>query len=164
MKCPDCGHGNIAGADDCSACGVSLWDADKLKPARGMERKILEGTIADLSPRRAEEVSRGDSIQKAVEAMRRANIGCVLVTDKGTLEGVLSEYSLLLRVPDHANLAAATVGGAMRPAELSLREDDPVAEAFHQMAITRVRHLAVRLKAGGLGVVSARDLLRYLCR
>ncbi len=164
MKCPDCGQANIAGADDCAACGASLVNIPAKAAAKGLERKILEGSVADLSPKKAMTVSSEDSLETAVSAMRQAKIGCVLVTEGGRLAGVLSEWELLQRAPETAPLSSIPVKGLLRSNPEVLRETDQLAEMFHQMAISGHRHVPVALSAGGYGVVSARDLLRYLCK
>ncbi len=164
MRCPDCGHANIAGADDCSACGASLVNIPAKPAAKGLERKILEGSVADLSPKKAMTVSSEDSLETAVAAMRKAKVGCVLVTENGRLSGVLSEWELLQHSAESAPLSSVPVKRALRSNPAVLRETDQLAEMFHQMAISGHRHVPVALSAGGYGVVSARDLLRYLCK
>ena len=164
MKCPDCGASNIAGSDECSGCGAPLVHMAAFLPKRGMERRILEGTVQDLSPQTARSVSPKDSLAKAVAAMRAANVGCVLVVEREKIVGILSERDLILKVPETRDLAKAKVASVMRERPTCLREDDEVAVVFHQMALSAHWHVPVKLKSGALGVVSARDLLRYLCK
>lgn len=165
MKCPACGFINLPGSDECGSCQSSLTEIPALvAPKKGMERRILEGTVADLSPQRAKSVPPQDSLMMAVEVMRRDKVGCVLVIDGGKLQGVLSERELLLKTSEATDLARTMVREVMRSNPTCLREDDRVADAFHRMALSGHRHVAVQMSAGGYGVISARDLLRYLCR
>lgn len=163
IKCPSCGHMNVAGADECESCLESLTDIPALVHKKGMERRILEGTVADLKPKTAVSIRPGESALAAVEAMRRDKVGCVFVVDGQELVGILSERELLLRASDK-NLKATAVRDVMRTHPTCLLEDDQVAEAFHRMAMSGHRHVPIRLKRGSYGVVSARDLLRYLCK
>lgn len=164
MKCPDCSQENIAGADECAACGSSLSRAGELSPKRGMEKKILEGVLADLSPKKAAPVRPSDTLLTAVSAMRAANTGCVLAVENGQCVGILSERELVLKVAETQDLSRTTVKAVMRASPTCLRADDGVAVAFHHMAMSGYLHFPMRLADGSLGVVSARDLLRYLCK
>lgn len=160
MKCPDCGKENIEGSETCDFCHAPLVRETSV---RGMARRILEGTLSSLSPRPALWSAPGDSLDSAVEKMRARNAGCVLVLDQGKLVGVLSEWELLMRAPE-GSLAGRAVKDLMRPDKTYLSESAEVAFAFNQFALSGYRHLPVRMKDGSYGVVSARDLLHYLCR
>lgn len=164
MKCPECGFVNVAGSDECESCSSPLTNAEALAPKKGMERRIVEGAVSDLSPKPAITVRSSDSVASAIEAMRQAKVGCVLVVDGGELQGVLSERELLMRLTEDADLAKTSVKGVMRSRPTVLRVDDQVADVFHRMAMSGHRHVAVVFKDGSYGVVSARDLLRYLCK
>lgn len=164
MKCPDCGHENIPGADDCSTCNASLIHAGALAPKRGMEKRILEGFILDLAPKKAVQVLPSETLLKAVESMRKAKIGCVLAVEGNTCLGLLSERELIQKVPETADLSKTTVSEVMRRDSTSLKCDDPIADVFHHMAVSGYLHVPVSLKDGGYGIVSARDLLHYLCK
>jgi CBS domain-containing protein len=159
MRCPSCGFVNLAGADECDGCRASLTAPSA---ARGLERRILEGTVSQLKPKKALTIAAGDSVGHAVEIMQQAKVGCLVVLDADRLAGVISERELLQRSLDPLRLAGS-VSSVMRADGTALADSDSVADAFHAMAVSGHRHLPVRLKAGGLGVVSARDLLRYLC-
>lgn len=162
MKCPDCGLDNIPGADDCAGCSASLVNTSA--PKRGMERRIFEGTLEDLSPKKAAQVSPQDSLLKAVDAMRSAKIGCVLAVENGRCVGILSERELILKTPETQDLARTPVKDLMHPDPACLREGDEVAVVFHRMAFSGHLHVPVLFKDGSYGMVSARDLLRYLCK
>ncbi|MDE2237194.1 MAG: CBS domain-containing protein, partial [Elusimicrobia bacterium] len=129
--------------------------------ARGIERRILEGSVRALRPKPALTIGPVAPVSEAVERMRTAKVGCLLVIEDGKLVGVLSERELLHNSIDPLALAGS-VGALMRADATCLREEDSVADAFHAMAVTGHRHLPVA-RAGGYSVVSVRDLLHYLC-
>lgn len=164
MKCPDCGSENIPGADDCSACSASLTHAGAMTPKRGMEKRILEGSVADLSPKQAVQVLPSEPLLQAVGAMRKAKIGCVLAVENGSCLGLLSERELIQKVPETADLAKTLVSEIMRRDSPPLKADDPIADVFHHMAVSGYLHVPIALNDGGFGIVSARDLLHYLCK
>lgn len=160
MKCPSCGVANIEGADACESCHQEL----SAPAARGLERRILEGTVSALSPKPALIVAPGDALAQALGVMRRAKVGCLLVVEDGRLEGVLSEREILFNTGERTDWDGTPVSALMRAAPAALRREDSVADAFHQMAVSGHRHLPVALDPGRWAVVSARDLLRYLCK
>lgn len=164
MKCPDCGSENIEGADECAACSAPLVNVQALTPKRGMERRILEGLISDLAPKRATKVVPSDSLEKAVAAMRQAKIGCVLAVEDGKCVGVLSERELVLKIAETQDLENTSVESVMRRNPTCLKAGDEVALAFNRMAMSGHLHVPVELGNGSYGVISARDLLRYLCK
>ncbi len=160
MNCPACGAANIEGVDECESCQEPLTDIPALaSPKRGMERRVLDGTVADLSPKSAIVVKAGQSLREAVEVMRAAKVGCALVIEEGHLSGVISEREILMKGGD----LSGPVSGAMRANPTVLREDDQVAEAFNRMAMSGHLHVPIQNR-GGYAVISARDLLRYLCK
>lgn len=162
MKCPSCGLANIQGADECESCQEPLTDIPALAaPSKGMERRVIVGTVADLSPQPANVVSATRSLGEAIEAMRAAKVGCVLVTEEGRLKGVLSEREVLMK---GETALQAPVSEVMRANPTVLRDDDQVAEAFNRMAMSGHLHVPVQNRDGAYSVVSARDLLRYLCK
>lgn len=162
MKCPACGFLNIAGSDECDSCQAPLIHADA--PKKGMERRIIEGTVSDLAPKPAVGVSPGDSLKSAIARMRAGKIGCALVLEKNSLVGLVSEREILLRTADSTDFNVTEVSTIMRRNPIYLRESDFLADAFHRMAVSGQRHVPVRLNNGSYGVISARDLLGYLCR
>jgi CBS domain-containing protein len=164
VKCPSCGASNIDGSDECDSCQAPLTDMRALAPKRGMEKRIMDGAVSHLSPKKALSVGPADPVKKAVDLMRKQNVGCVLVCGPSGVVGVLSERELLFKTDEGTDLARVRVSEVMRTHPTLLREDDEVAEAFHRMALSGHRHVPVLMRDGSHGVISARDLLRYLCR
>lgn len=162
MKCQSCGVSSIDGESECQSCGTSFLEVGSYAQTKGMEKKILEGLVSDLNPQAAWSVSASQNVQDAVDLMRAKKGGCVLVLKERELQGIFSERELLfLKQPIAGDTPIVQV---MRAESVCLRPSDLVADAFHQMAISGHRHLPVKLGAGEYGVVSSRDLLRYLCR
>jgi CBS domain-containing protein len=162
MKCPACGAANIEGSDECDSCAAPLVNA--APPKKGLEKKILEGSVADLAPRQALTISAGQSASEALETMRRHKVGCLLVVEGGKLAGIVSESTLLKKLADPMAFGKTAAGDVMRSDGVVMRDDDSVADAFHQFAVSGHRHLAVRLSDGRMAVLSSRDLLSYLCK
>ena len=161
--CPDCGHANLPGEEDCSACRAPISALSTPQPKQGMQRRILEGTIADLAPRPAATLTEGAAVAEAVKLMRERKTGCVLVTRAKALAGILTERDLLLGSGPARDLSKTKLADLMRKDPDFLREDQPVAFAFNKMTAHGQHHVPVQRPNGSWALVSARDLLRYLC-
>lgn len=163
MRCPDCGKENLSGFSECESCHTSLSQAAAHSPKRGMEKRILEGKIAALSPKSALQIGPQEGVQAALVLMRSEKAGCLLVIEGDRLLGELSEWEILL-ASDKTDFARLKVRDLMRPAPAPLSDGDDAAYAFNQFALSGHHHMPVRMKDGSYGVISARDLLRYLCK
>ena len=163
MRCPDCGHSNLEGEETCTSCQALLSPLAVPQPQQGMHKRILEGTVRDLQPHKAGSLAEDATLDGAIRLMREQKMGCVLVIRAGKLAGMLTERDLLVRGDPAADPAKVRVADIMRPDPDSLLEDEPLAYAFHKMTIHGMHHLAVRRSDDTFAVVSARDLLRYLC-
>jgi len=163
MKCPDCGHLNLPGEETCSACHAPISALSTPQPKQGMQKRILEGTVRDLQPHDAANLKIDSTLEQAVRLMRERKVGCVLVMKGDELAGILTERDLLMKSDPAVEPSRAKVVDVMRASPDSIREDEPLAYAFNKMTLHGMHHLAVRRTSGNWGVVSARDLLRYLC-
>lgn len=161
-RCPDCGCENIPGTEDCESCQAPLAPLSHPQPRGNLSKKILEGTMSDLRPREAVTAPSGASVAQAVRLMREAKLGCALVVDAGRIVGIMTERDLVLAVAGARDPDAVKVHEVMHADPVCLKEDDPVSFAFHHMTVGGYRHLPVYLDGGSVGMISARDLLRYL--
>lgn len=156
--CKACGHENIAGVDDCESCSIPL--APKTK--RGLPAKIEEGTLADLKPRKAVAVPGDISVADAARTMRAEGTGCVLVLENGKVRGIMTERDILFGVAGLKSPESVKVRDIMHQDPVCLTSGDPVSYAFHHMSVGGYRHIPVLDGGKPAGMVSARDLLRYI--
>jgi CBS domain-containing protein len=93
--------------------------------------------------------------------MDEKNIGFLVVLEKETIAGVVSERDCLRRVVLAGKLPEATaVGDIMVKNVVKVGIKDSFAECLRLMHAHRIRHLPVLEKGRVVGVVSIRDLLR----
>ncbi|OGS01928.1 MAG: hypothetical protein A3G41_08930 [Elusimicrobia bacterium RIFCSPLOWO2_12_FULL_59_9] len=165
MICPACEHDNLPGVEECENCQHPLSPLDLPQPTRGLQKRILEGTVSELKPRPAIAVAPDASVSSAVELMQANKIGCVLVQAAGSLAGILTEKALLksvgLRLKE---LPSIQVKEVMDPHPVALTEKSTIAFAFHTMSVGDSRYVPVLRNDRSLGIISVRDLLRYLCK
>jgi CBS domain-containing protein len=102
-----------------------------------------------------------DTVMDAIEAMKEATVGAVLIVDDGQLKGVFSERDLMLRVVlEKKDPATTLVADVMTTPVLTIPKETPPDEALKTMWDRHIRHLPV-VDAGGQveAMVSIRHLL-----
>lgn len=163
MICPVCGHENIQGVDECENCGTDLRTADLPAPGTPFEAKLVDVRLAEVHPHLPLTIDAGAPAAEAVTRMRDAGVGCLIVVGDGSLRGILSERDLVLKAVDgSADLGNVKVADLMTRDPVVLRADDSVAVAIHKMALGGFRHIPLVNDGQPTGIVSARDLFKYI--
>jgi CBS domain-containing protein len=166
MICPSCNHNNVPGADQCANCEQDLAPLDQPTPVDRVQYTLMHDRVSVLRPRPAITLGPGDSVAKAIQTMLERNIGALPVVDvTGQMVGIFTERDVLRRVAGLCDdCAARPVSEFMTTRFETVRESDTLAFALHKMDSGGYRHLPV-LRGGRLvGMISVRDLLRYLTR
>ena len=161
MICPDCFHDNIEGVDVCEECGQSLTDFD---PATEFEQSICRHGVRVLVPKEPQSVSSTTTVREAVKKMVDLRIGCLLIQDGDKPVGVFTERDVLNRVATASDNLDRPVSEFMTTSLETITKDDSIAYALHTMDVGGYRHMPVVDKSGkAVGIVSMRDILRFLC-
>jgi CBS domain-containing protein len=162
MICPDCGYDNIEGVDGCEQCGQPLVDFD---PAScELEESISRHSIAVLTPKPVVTIPSTTTVRDSIRTMAEKNIGCVLVKDCERLAGVFTERDVLNRITPDLDALDEPVGNYMTRSPETIRRQDSIAYALHQMDIGGYRHMVIVDRYGSpTGILSVRDILRFLC-
>jgi len=162
MICPDCGHDNIGGVDLCDACGQPLVEFDPC--GSPLEESISRHSISVLAPKIPATVSASLSVKDAIAEMVNRKIGCVLVVEGEQLVGVFSERDVLNKVSPDLKALARPVSDFMTPSPVTIRKQDSIAYALHAMDLGGYRHMPIVDEKGRpTGIISVRDILRFLC-
>jgi CBS domain-containing protein len=159
--CPNCGFENLQGADECENCGADLRTADIPSPSNAFEAKLVDVPLSEVHPHVPMTINSTATAADAVAQMQAANIGCLVVADNGAVRGILSERDLVNKTSG-ASLDGMTVDSLMTADPVVLRADDSVAVAIHKMAIGGFRHIPLVSDGHATGIVSARDLFKYI--
>ncbi len=161
MICPSCGFENIQGADECENCGADLRTVDIPGPGTAFEAKLVGVPLTEVHPQIPMTIASNATATDAVHQMKQAAIGCLIVVDDDQIRGILSERDLVLKA-NGTDLSGITVANLMTADPVVLRPDDSVAVAIHKMAVGGFRHLPLVTDGHATGIVSARDLFRYI--
>jgi signal-transduction protein with cAMP-binding, CBS, and nucleotidyltransferase domain len=163
MLCPNCGTDNIQGVDACEECGTDLAGLDLPEARSGFRGTLLTARIGDLPVSEAVILSPNDSVRSAIERMRKAQAGCVLVQQDGQLVGLLNERHVLTRVlRKDLDPAKTSISDVMSTKPLALSPEDPPAFAIHCMVAYGFRHLPLVSDGEILGYISVRNILAFL--
>ena len=90
-------------------------------------------------------------------------VGCVFVVEEDQIVGIFSERDALMRLnPRFSALRDRPIAEFMTPSPETLELDDRICFALHKMDLGGYRHIPLLDKGQIAGVISVRDILRYL--
>ncbi len=164
LVCPYCEHENIDGADVCEDCEQPLIAQSMPRPATSLERAIMKDRVALLEPREPLVVEPDAPVSLVVKLMHDHRVGCaVVVDDERHVLGIFSERDALMRLgADFAAHGKQPVSQFMTVPAATLQNDDKIAFALHRMDLGGFRHVPITDGDRITGVISVRDILRYL--
>lgn len=109
-------------------------------------------------------VGSDDSVDSALQQMRARSLGSVLVVnDRGSLVGVLTEFDLQTKVACRGDdLARLAVGDVMEPHPVALDARAPIAQAVAGMARHEISHVALIADTGKpVGMATFQEVADY---
>jgi len=158
MRCPACGFDNIEGVDRCDECMEPFRQLDVPQPKEGFQAHLMLDPVRKLYSSYPAAVAPGDSISRAIGLMREWRVGCVPVLESGKLVGILTEVDVLFKLTDLRD----PVSKLMTPSPEVVEEDSTIASALNLMSVGGYRHLPVVRDKSLVGILSIKDVLRYL--
>lgn len=119
-------------------------------------------TVGEIMTKEVVAVVPGDPVRAAVREMVDHEIGAVVVAEGTRAVGVFTERDLARRILDDPGLLDRPVGEVMSAPVVSTEPDVEIVAAFDLMNAKQVRRLPVVEGARLVGVVTERDLLRWV--
>jgi CBS domain-containing protein len=116
--------------------------------------------VGDLMTREVLTVEPSDTIGEAAEKMIEHGVGAVVVSDFGSIIGILTERDILRAVAHRTHSAEARVRQWMTPDVVTVPSSMEGDEAAKVMLERNFRHLPVVDEGRSVGIVSLRDLAR----
>jgi len=121
-----------------------LNNYDPPEYADELERSLAEDQIQDMNAWLAAQVSPDATVAETLKLMVDCDIACVLIVDRGKLEGIFSERDVLNRLTDDfESLRDQPISEVMTPNPVYLRDTDSPAKAINLMATGGFRHVPV---------------------
>ncbi len=164
MICPNCGHDNLPGSEECNSCLQDLTQLDRPVANNRVERSLMEDPVGLLCRHRPVTVGPTATVREAIQAMLDPGVGALLIVDEaGKLVGIFSERDLLTKAAgDHASFHQLQVKQFMTPHPETVKATDTLAFALHKMDVGGYRHLPVLKDGLPDAVISVRDMLRHI--
>jgi len=119
-------------------------------------------TVGEVMTRDVVTVGPGDPVEEAVRAMVDHDIGAIVVAEGGRPEGVFTERDLTRRILDEPDLLKRSMRDVMSLPAVSVAPGAQMVEAFDLMNERGVRRLVVVEGERMVGVVTERDLMRWV--
>jgi CBS domain-containing protein len=140
-----------------------LTDLSVRVPASSVEADLLRDRIERLWPKSPCTVGPDTPVGDVLQKMVGETIGCVMVADRGKLVGIFSERDALMKLnTDAPKMLARPISQFMTPDPVTLETGDKIAFALHKMNVGGYRHIPILFDGKLAGVISIRDILRYL--
>ena len=163
IECPYCGVENIDGADHCDECQQPLDYLSKPRPATAIERSLAKDRVSLLRPKSPLTVAPEQPVGDVLRLMDEHHVGCVIVVRGEQVLGIFSERDALDRLNvEFAALAGRPVSQFMTPSPETVDVEARIAFAVHKMDVGGYRHMPVVSQGRISGVISVRDVLRYV--
>ena len=140
-------------------------DAVASTPRKVIDERTFKKPIKSIGLRRSVILGHEVRVSKAIEAMRDARIGSVLVTGPdGKLVGIFTERDVLNRIAlGEANGATTALRAVMHAKPDTLSPDDEIAYALRIMSHGGYRHVPLVDRDGKpVGVISVRDIVDFI--
>jgi CBS domain-containing protein len=120
-------------------------------------RQLLEAKGSDVVS-----IDGGETVLAAATLMNAREIGCLVVTERSQMTGILTERDILERVvAENLEPSATTVRDVMTRRVITCCPDATPHECVRQMTAEKIRHLPI-LEGGDLcGVLTSGDILAF---
>jgi len=145
------------------SCVAELEAHRSARPKKSKVGRTLIGPqIAEHMSSEIRNVSQDDSLRQAGQLMQQWKLGSLLVTDRQSYVGVITD-SLLARevVANGLDPNTTVVKTCMRTPVATIEGDRPIIDAVRMMKERATRHLAVTQDGQIIGVISVSNILRY---
>ncbi len=163
ITCPSCGSENTEGADLCQECHHSLTELSRPSIHSQVERGLIKDRIQILQPREPITVSPDSTIGDTLNKMMAGAQGCAMVVDGNDVVGIFTERDALLKMNvDAGRLSDEPVKSSMTANPIMLEAKNKIAFALHKMDVGGYRHVPILTDGRLTGILSIRDILRYL--
>ena len=163
--CPRCGEENIEGADRCKECLEPFRDRDIPQAKEGLQRLLMETPVSEVTRHSPVVVPPDASVAEVIRQMKADQKGLVLVVADQLLVGIFTERDILLNlVGEQKDLNQLKVRDCMTRAPETVEPGDSLRIALNKMSVGGFRHIPITEQGRVVGLVTAKDALRFLAR
>jgi CBS domain-containing protein len=142
---------------------LSQMYEEDARTKKGLDSTTLHKPLRHLRVKRPVTLAPESTVAEAVELMRRKNIGCIVVTERGKVAGIFTERDVLMKVTGTENYEKLTVGDVMTQRVESFQPDDSLAFVLNAMHVGGYRHVPVVDEQGRpVAVISVKDIIAFI--
>jgi len=117
----------------------------------------------DYDYHRSKILSPRESIATAIAHFKSARLECILLGDSKRLYGMISERDIIQNVVlSSIDRDRTPVSSIMRPICDIMEESNSLGDVINILSISGHRHVPIRLKDGGFGLVTIQQILRFI--
>ncbi|MGL6075154.1 MAG: CBS domain-containing protein [Fimbriiglobus sp.] len=128
-----------------------------------LARNLKIESVERLEPTAPHQIEADVRVAQAVERLREARVGCLLVTQDGKLVGIFTERDLLTRVVGPGLPLSMPLRECMTPNPVSVGSLDPIRTAILKMQDGGYRHLpVVDAENRPIGILSVKRIIRHI--
>jgi CBS domain-containing protein len=128
-----------------------------------LARNLRVDSVSRLDPSPPRQVDASRTVADAVEQLREANVGCLLVCHEGRLIGVFTERDLMCRVLGVGKPLSMPITEAMTKDPVTVQPKDTIRTAIKKLQGGGYRHLPVIDENNRpVGVLSVKRIVHYL--
>ncbi len=118
-------------------------------------------TVADALTREPITISPSKTLRDAAKIMAKEHVGALLVKDKDTIAGIITEQDIVRKgVALAGNAAARKVKDIMATQLTTIEPEEDIFEALRIMRDENIRHLPVFSEGKFAGLVTMKDILK----
>lgn len=129
---------------------------EKVEPDNSVDfiRTIMVSPVETVKPT--------DRLEQALKKIVRKNIGCVVVVERNRPVGIVTERDISRNVAKSTKVLGTQIKRVMSSPLVVVTQDAPIDKAVYLMLKHGIRRLPVVEKGELIGLVSERDLLRWV--
>ncbi|MEN8255639.1 MAG: thiamine pyrophosphate-dependent enzyme, partial [Verrucomicrobiota bacterium] len=165
------------GKEIARSSGIGVQFTDESKVMDEQVRELLKSTdpltaslkttvgkiFYDYDYKRVKVLAPRDSISTAIANFTAHRIECILVGDEKRLYGILSERDIIQNVVlTSIDRDRMPISSIMRPVYEIMDESNSIGDVINILSISGHRHVPIKLKDGGFGLVTIRQILRFI--
>lgn len=131
-------------------------------PVKEQPLTPLDRQAGSFMVRKVKTVEGSTPLIKSIKIMRNANIGCVVVTEKGKPAGIFTERDLVRRLADGLKSLNTSTSSVMSKPLVSTSVDATLSDVVKIMRDKKIRRLPVIGKGKLVGIVTEGDVARLI--
>lgn len=121
-----------------------------------------EDKLSYIMTKKVVTVHPDQKVSEALDLMVKHNIGSLIVTEKNSPIGMVTERDIVQGIVKNRNIFSSKVGEIMAQPLITATPETPTWEAFRVMLTNRIRRLPVLDNGRLVGMVTERDLFRWV--